>query len=190
MNGKDIALAVAKATKAVAVATGAVPRPQFRNPMLLADVNPKVESAVDLLKEMYNEVVAAAILKSPVQLQIFDDSFRKKQKSEELMLLMKETCDVIVSLKALLPLPPYSSEPDHLPKVATALSKVGAAINLKILINGKDLNTAIAEDVAATFNARKALKAVPIKLKIMINGKDIALSQIIYLKLSQSIRLK
>ncbi|CAB4297602.1 unnamed protein product [Prunus armeniaca] len=189
MNGKDIALTVAKATKAVAVATGAVPRPQFRNPMLPADVNPKVESAVDLLKEMYNEVVAAAILKSPVQLQIFDDSFRKK-KSEELMLLMKETCDVIVSLKALLPLPPYSSEPDHLPKVATALSKVGAAINLKILINGKDLNTTIAEDVAATSNARKALKAVPIKLKIIINGKDIALSQIIYLKLSQSIRLK
>ncbi|CAB4264550.1 unnamed protein product [Prunus armeniaca] len=72
----------------------------------------------------------------------------------------------------------YSLKPDHLPKVAAALSKTGVVINLKILINGKDLNIAIAEDVAATPNAPKApktLKAAPIKLKIMMNGKDLEL---------------
>ncbi|CAB4295164.1 unnamed protein product [Prunus armeniaca] len=42
------------------------------------------------------------------------------------------------------------AELEHPPEVAVAPSKAGAAINLKILINGKDLNTTIAEDIATT----------------------------------------
>ncbi|CAB4295166.1 unnamed protein product [Prunus armeniaca] len=74
---------------------------------------------------------------------------------------------------------PPEAKPEHPPKVAAAPSKAGAAINLKILIKGKDLNTAIAKDVTATLNAPKApkaLKAALMKLKILMNDKDIALA--------------
>ncbi|VVA13768.1 PREDICTED: uncharacterized protein [Prunus dulcis] len=74
---------------------------------------------------------------------------------------------------------PLEVEPKHLPEIATAPSKAGATINLKILINSKYLNTAMAEDATATPKApkdSKALKATPIKLKILMNGKDIALA--------------
>ncbi|CAB4264553.1 unnamed protein product [Prunus armeniaca] len=205
--------------------------------MLPVVVDPEVESAVDLLKEMYNKVVAAAILKSPIQLQIYDDSFRKKEK-EELMLLVKELCDAIAFIEnpvtpvaaidffvlcifmasssdsaASVPpstpqptdhlLPPQSTgpplpsqptfaptahpleaEPEHPLEVVVAPSKAEIAINLKILINDKYLNTTTAEDAAATLRAHnapkasktpKAIKIPPIKLKILMNGKDIAL---------------
>ncbi|VVA13767.1 PREDICTED: uncharacterized protein [Prunus dulcis] len=196
----------------------------LQKPMLSVDVDPEVESTVDLLKEMYNEAVVAAILKSPIQLQIFDDSFNNKKISEELMLLVDEACDVVAFIESPaapatvidffvlcafmappsdsaasvppstplppqptgLPLPPQpmlaptavgashpripidtfyaelnaegykfvqpehplEAEPEHSPKVDAATSKVRAAINLKILINGKNLNTAIAKDTA------------------------------------------
>ncbi|KAH0989270.1 hypothetical protein GBA52_000753 [Prunus armeniaca] len=45
------------------------------------------------------------------------------------------------------------AKPEHPPKVATALSKAGAMINLKILINNKDLNTAIAEDATRRWSS-------------------------------------
>ncbi|KAI5355505.1 hypothetical protein L3X38_008400 [Prunus dulcis] len=77
---------------------------------------------------------------------------------------------------------PPEAESEHSPEVSAAPSKVGATINLKILINGKDLNTTIAEEAAAipkALNAPKtpkAIKALPIKLRILMNGKDIALA--------------
>ncbi|CAB4264552.1 unnamed protein product [Prunus armeniaca] len=98
MNCKDIVLAMTEAAKVATPAIAAVPTPRFRKSMLPVVVDPEVESAVDLLKEMYNKVVAAAILKSPIQLQIYDDSFRKKEK-EELMLLVKELCDAIAFIE-------------------------------------------------------------------------------------------
>ncbi|CAL8094274.1 unnamed protein product [Prunus armeniaca] len=226
-----------EAAKVATPAIAAVPTPRFRKSMLPVVVDPEVESAVDLLKEMYNKVVAAAILKSPIQLQIYDDSFRKKEK-EELMLLVKELCDAIAFIEnpvtpvaaidffvlcifmasssdsaASVPpstpqptdhlLPPQSTgpplpsqptfaptahpleaEPEHPLEVVVAPSKAEIAINLKILINDKYLNTTTAEDAAATLRAHnapkasktpKAIKIPPIKLKILMNGKDIAL---------------
>ncbi|CAB4295167.1 unnamed protein product [Prunus armeniaca] len=80
---------------------------------------------------------------------------------------------------------PLEAETEHPLEVAAAPSKAEIAINLKILINDKDLNTTIAEDAAATLRAHnapkasktpKALKIPPIKLKILMNGKDIALA--------------
>lgn len=106
MNGKDLAQSMAEAAKAAATATTAVPTPRFRKPTLPVDVNPEVESAVDLIKEMYNGAVAVAILKSPIQLQASDDSFKEKE-LVELMLLVEEACVMpLLSLKALLPLLP------------------------------------------------------------------------------------
>ncbi|KAI5355503.1 hypothetical protein L3X38_008398 [Prunus dulcis] len=55
---------MAEVAEVAAAATAAVPTPSVKKSMLPVDVDPEVESAVDLLKEMYNEVVAAAILKS------------------------------------------------------------------------------------------------------------------------------
>ncbi|KAH0991488.1 hypothetical protein GBA52_002971 [Prunus armeniaca] len=80
---------------------------------------------------------------------------------------------------------PLEAEPEHPLEVVAAPSKAEIAINLKILINDKYLNTTTAEDAAATLRAHnapkasktpKAIKIPPIKLKILMNGKDIALA--------------
>ncbi|CAL8094270.1 unnamed protein product [Prunus armeniaca] len=146
MNDKDIALAVAEAVEAAAAATAAVSTPCFRKLMLSVDVDSEVESAVDLLKEMYNEVVAAFY----VELNAKGYKFVEQEH-------------------------PPEAESEHSPEVAAAPSKVEATINLKILINGKNLPTTIAEEATAT---PKALKAQPNKLKILMNDKDIALAMV------------
>ncbi|XP_008234015.1 PREDICTED: uncharacterized protein C6orf132-like [Prunus mume] len=93
MNGKDLALSIAEAAEAAAAATATVPTPGFKKPTLPVDVNPEAEPAV-VIKEMYNQMEAAAILKSPVQLQASDDSFKQKE-SDELMLLVEEARDAV-----------------------------------------------------------------------------------------------
>ncbi|CAB4267105.1 unnamed protein product [Prunus armeniaca] len=215
MNGEDIALAMAEAATS---ATAAIPTTSFRKSMLLVDVIPEVESAVDLLKEIYNEVLVAAIFKSP---EVCDAvAFIKSPVAPVAAIVFFVLCTFMGSSSdsaAFVPpsirLPPQptlaptavafsphriiidsfyaklntkgykfaelehppKAEPEHPPKVAAAPSKAGATINIKIFINGKDLNTTIAEDVTATPNAPKSLKAALIKLKILMNGKDIAL---------------
>ncbi|CAB4295165.1 unnamed protein product [Prunus armeniaca] len=215
MNGKDIALAMAEAAEAAAATTAAVQTTSFRKSMLL------VESAIDLLKEMYNDVVAAAILKSPAcDAVAFIKSPVTPAAAIDFFVLCTFTAsssDSAAFVPPSTPLPsqptltptamaaspprilidsfyaelnangykfaelehPPEAKPEHPPKVAAAPSKAGAAINLKILIKGKDLNTAIAKDVTATLNAPKApkaLKAALMKLKILMNDKDIALA--------------
>ncbi|KAH0991489.1 hypothetical protein GBA52_002972 [Prunus armeniaca] len=203
MNDKDIALAMAEAAEAAATTTAAVQTTSFRKSML------PVESAVDLLKEMYNDVEACdavAFIKSPVAAAAAIDFF-------VLCTFTASSSDYAAFVPPSTPLPPQptltptamaASPPrilidnfyaelnangykfaelehppeaklEHPPKVAATPSKAGAAINLKILIKGKDLNTAIAKDVTATLNAPKALKAALMKLKIVMNDKDIAL---------------
>ncbi|KAI5355506.1 hypothetical protein L3X38_008401 [Prunus dulcis] len=99
----------------------------------------------------------------------------QNQQADELA-ASKEVTSKPLGYKFTKPEHPLEVEPKHPPEIAAAPSKARAAINLKILINGKDLNTAMAEDATATPKAPKALKATPIKLKISMNDKDIALA--------------